>query len=314
MPLKTIKKDTPETLTLEWVLHVRNYKLTLDKKRCVSCQICSLACPKEAIKTEKLPKTEGGKARKAKIDVDLAKCNFCGICDILCPYGAIKVTMDGKHALSVIEKDSFPQLVRDIQADSSKCTPACVECEEACPLDLIKITWFTPKGKTIENVASLSETEKAGLKAKIDVQKDYCPCCRVCEVKCSEGVMHVKKFLNGKISIHPAKCPEGCRDCLDACPITGALYLSEKDGKVHAGEMFCVYCGACKLVCPVDEALEVKRSCISHTPVRSGAWNKALERLTSSVEMTKELKTKGSLRARESVKKRVGLKKDDAIA
>lgn len=314
MPLKTIKKDTPETLTLEWVLHVRNYKLTLDKKRCVSCQICSLACPKEAIKTEKLPKTEGGKARKAKIDVDLAKCNFCGICDILCPYGAVKVTMDGKHALSVIEKDSFPQLVRDIRADSSKCTPACVECEEACPLDLIKLAWFSPEGKTIENVASLSETEKAGLKAKIDVQKDYCPCCRVCEVKCSEGVMHVKKFLNGKISIHLEKCPEGCRACLDACPITGALYLSEKDGKVHADEMFCVYCGACKLVCPVDEALEVKRSRISHTSVRSGAWNKALERLTSPVEITKELKTKGSLRARESVKKRVGLKEDEAIA
>jgi len=314
MPLKTIKKDTSETLTLEWVLHVRNYKLTLDKKRCVSCQICSLACPKEAIKTEKLPKTEGGKARKAKIDVDLAKCNFCGICDILCPYGAVKVTMDGKHALSVIEKDSFPQLVRDIRADSSKCTPACVECKEACPLNLIKLAWFSPEGKTIENVASLSETEKAGLKAKIDVQKDYCPCCRVCEVKFSEGVMHVKKFLNGKISIHLEKCPEGCRDCLDACPITGALYLSEKDGKVHADEMFCVYCGACKLVCPVDEALEVKRSRISHTSVRSGAWNKALERLTSPVEITKELKTKSSLRARESVKKRVGLKEDEAIA
>jgi len=314
MPLKTIKKDTPETLSLEWVLHVKDYKLILDKNRCVSCQICSLACPKEAIKTEKLPKTEGGKARGAKIDVDLAKCNFCGICDILCPYGAVKVTMDGKHALSVVEKDSFPQLVRDIQADSNKCTAGCVECEEACPLNIIKLTWFTPEGKTVENAASLSEPEKTELKAKIDIQKDYCPCCRVCEIKCPEGVMHVKKFLSGKINIHPEKCPKGCRDCLDICPITGALYLSEKDGKVHADEMFCVYCGACKLVCPVDEALEVKRSHINHTSVRSGAWNKALERLTSPVEMTKELKTKGSLRARESVKKRVGLKEDQANA
>jgi hypothetical protein len=45
--------------------------------------------------------------------------------------------------------------------------------------------------------------------------------------------------------------------------------------------------------------------------VRSGAWNKALERLTSSVEMSKELKTKGSMRAIESVKKRVGSKETD---
>jgi len=31
MPLKTLKKDTAEALTLEWILHIRNYKLTLDK-------------------------------------------------------------------------------------------------------------------------------------------------------------------------------------------------------------------------------------------------------------------------------------------
>ncbi|HJX02306.1 MAG TPA: 4Fe-4S dicluster domain-containing protein [Candidatus Bathyarchaeia archaeon] len=303
MPLKTIKKDTSETLSLEWVLHVKDYRLTLDKKRCVSCQICSLACPKEAIKIEKLPKIEGGKTRKAKIDVDLTKCNFCGICDILCPYGAIKVTMNGKHALSVVDKDSFPQLVRDIQADASKCTPACIECEEACPLDLIKLTWLTPEGKTVEDAASLSEADKARLKAKIDVQKDYCPCCRVCEIKCPEGIMHVKKFLSGKISIRLEKCPKGCKDCLDVCPIAGALYLSEKDGKVHVDEMFCVYCGACKLVCPVNEALDLKRTNISHTAIRSGAWNKSLERLTSVLDLSKELRSKGRKTATKAVEK-----------
>jgi hypothetical protein len=60
----------------------------------------------------------------------------------------------------------------------------------------------------------------------------------------------------------------------------------------------------------VEEALELKRTRVSHTPVRSGAWNKALERLTSSLEMTKELKTKGSLRAAEAVRNRLGLKED----
>ncbi len=117
--------------------------------------------------------------------------------------------------------------------------------------------------------------------------------------------MHVRKFLQGKLSIHPERCPEGCKDCLDVCPIDGALYLSNEDRKVRENELYCVYCGACKIVCPVDEALELKRTRIIHTPVRSGAWNKALERLTSSVEMTKELKTKGSRKARESVAKRL---------
>jgi 4Fe-4S ferredoxin len=308
MPLRTIKEETQNALTLRWVLHVQDYKLVLDKNRCVGCQICSLACPKEAIKTEKKPKVQGKKAQKPKVDVDLAKCNFCGICDITCPYGAIKVTSNDKHALSVIEKESFPQLVRVIQVNENKCNADCLEMEDPCPLDLITVQLQSPDGKTVENPRSLSATERTGLRVRVDVDKEHCPCCKVCEVKLPPGVMHVRKFLQGKIDIHDEKCPEGCTDCLDVCPIAGALYLSEEDKKVRANETFCVYCGACKIVCPVDEALEFKRTHIEHTPVHSGAWNKALERLTSPIEMTKELKTKGSLRARESVKKRVGLK------
>lgn len=308
MPLKTLKQATAETLTLEWVLHVRNYKLTLNKNLCVGCEICALACPKEAIRLEKQPKVLGEKAKHAKIDIDLEKCNFCGICDILCPYGAIKVAVNGEHILSVVEKESFPELIRDIQVDTSKCPVDCVECEEACPLDLIKITQLTADGKFVENIDSLTEKEKTGLQIKIDIEKERCPCCRICDFKCPKGVLHVRKFIHGKISIRPEKCPEGCTDCLDVCPILGALYLSDEDKQVHANEMFCVYCGSCKVVCPVDEALELKRTMVSHTPVHSGAWNKALERLTSPVEMTKELKTKGSLKARESVRKRLGWK------
>ena len=305
MPLKTTKTDTAKALTLEWVLHVKNYKLALDKNLCVGCQICALACPKEAIKIEKHPKIQGEKAKKAKIDVDLTKCNFCGICDILCPYGAIKVTVNGEHILSVVEKESFPQLIRDIQVDTSKCPIDCVECETACPLDLIKVTRLTADGKVVEKV---TKKKRAKLQVKIDIEKERCPCCRICEFKCPEGIIHVRKFIQGKILIHPEKCPEGCTDCLDVCPITGALYLSDEDKKVHVNEMFCVYCGACKVVCPAEEALELKRNKISHTPIRSGAWNKALEKLASPIEMTKELKAKGSRKLMESVEKRLGWK------
>ncbi|MGD0027721.1 MAG: 4Fe-4S dicluster domain-containing protein [Candidatus Bathyarchaeia archaeon] len=308
MPLKTIKNDTAEALTLEWVLHVKDYKLTLDKSHCVGCQICSLACPKEAIKVEKQPKTMGQKAEKAKIDVDLSKCTFCGICDVACPYGAIRVTVDGQHILSVVEKESFPQLVRDIQVDQAKLQGNATECEDACPIDLIKTTWLTADGKTVENLSALTEQERQGVHAQVQIDKEHCPCCRICEFKCTEGLIRVKKFLNGKMDIHDEKCPEGCTDCLDVCPVTGALYLSESDKKVHTNETFCVYCGACKVVCPVDAALELNRTGINHTPVRSGAWNKALERLASPVIVAKELKSKRSLKATESVKRRVGLK------
>lgn len=306
MPLKTLKKDTEEELTLEWVLHVRNYKLTLNKDFCVGCQICTLACPREAIELEKQPKATGEKAEPAEIDIDLEKCNFCGICDILCPYGAIKITVNGEHLLSVLEKESFPLLIRDILVDAGKCSVECIEYEKACPLDLIKITWVTADGQKIEEPESLSEDEKAKLKARIDIELDRCPCCRVCEFKFPMDAVRVRKIFHGKIGIHQEKCPEDCTDCLDVCPITGALYLSDEDKKVHVNELFCVYCGACMVVCPVKEALELKRTLIRHTPVSSGAWNKALEKVASSVEMTKELKAKGSQKAKESVEKRLG--------
>jgi len=304
MPLKTLKKDAADALTLEWMLQVKNYKLTLDKKRCVGCQICTLACPKEAIKAQKQPKIQGEKAAKAKVDIDLAKCNFCGVCDVTCPYGAIKVTLNGVHDLSILAKDSYPQLVRDIKVDTRQCQKECVECETACPLTLIKTSKIGFDGKPVENIEALSPNEKKRVQVTLDIQKDYCPTCRVCEFKCSPGAIKVKKAIEGTTSINQQKCPEGCTDCLDVCPITGALTLGE-DKKVHVNELFCTYCGACKNVCPVPEALTVKRTKIIHTPIHSGTWNKALERLTSPADAAKELRTVAGENRRKVIARRL---------
>ena len=304
MPLRTLKQDTAKELSLEWILHVKNFKLSLDKERCVGCQICSLACPKDAIKLIKKTKVEGQKAKKALVDIDLKKCNFCGICDVACPYGAIRLTFNGEHALNVLNKESFPELIREIVVDTSKCPKDCIKCEDACPLSLIKINRVGYDGKQVEDIESLTSSQKKRVQISLDIEKKYCPTCRVCEFKCEPGVIKVRKMIEGKIFIEQEKCPKGCTDCLDVCPIKGTLYLSDKDNKVYINEIFCDYCGACKVVCPIDDALTIKRTKIHHSPVRSGAWNKALEKLTSPLDAAKELKTRGSQKAKESVCRR----------
>jgi 4Fe-4S ferredoxin len=139
----------------------------------------------------------------------------------------------------------------------------------------------------------------------LDIQKENLSNLQVCEFKCAPGVIKVRKFLEGKIAIDQGKCPEGCTDCLDVCPITGALYLSDDGKKVYVNELFCDYCGACKVVCPVDDALTLKRTAVLHTPVHSGTWNKALERLTSPVDAVKELKARGFQKLRQKCAKEV---------
>ncbi len=299
--MKLLKNETENELAIEMILHAKRYSLTLDKTRCTGCGICMEICPREAIEIKKIPKADGEKTKPPTIDISEEKCHYCGMCDPICPFGALKVRINGEHMIPVINSESFPQLIREIEVDTTKCDLDCVDCEKACPLNLIKVSVHTPNGEEVTDIKP--RPNKENLTVTVDIEKDFCPCCRLCEIKCPEGAIHVEKIFYGSLRINREKCPEGCQDCLDVCPIPEALYLSD-DGKVYVNELYCVYCGVCKIVCPEEGALELHRTYIRHTPVRSGAWNKALEKIASTKVMTKELRTKSSTRAKESVRKR----------
>jgi 4Fe-4S ferredoxin len=304
MPLKLQKTETENQLLIERIHHAKRYALTIDKTLCVGCEICKTVCPREAIKITKAEKKQGEKVQKPVIDVDLEKCHYCGICNSICPFGAIKVLIDGKNILSVVEKESFPELIREIKVDPTKCDSSCIDYEKACPLNLITITFHSPDGKEIKNVKELSPEEKRNLQAEIHIKTENCPCCRLCELEGPTHAIQIIPIFYGSLKINGQKCPEGCRDCLGVCPITGALYLSEDDKKVKVNELYCVYCGACRIVCPIEGALELQRTSIRHSPIKSGAWNKALEKLASTKGISKELRAKGAAKAKEAVDKR----------
>ncbi len=307
MPIKELKIDNQGDLKIQRFLHAKHYELTLNKTLCVGCEICQTICPREAIEVKKQPKQQGQRAQRPVFDVSAQKCSYCGMCEPICPFDAIRIKFNGEHFVSVVEKESFPQLIHEIEVDETKCDLDCVECEKACPLYLIKVNLITPEGKEISHKEAESYPNKNSLKVHLDIKKEQSPCCRLCEVKCPEGAIHVRKIFHGVLDINVEKCPPDCKDCLDVCPIPGALFL-DSDGKVRPNAAFCVFCGACKIVCPAEGALVMERRSVHHTPVKSGAWNKAIEKLTSAKEYSKESQMKRAAKVQESIERKALLK------
>lgn len=288
MPIIYLKNNKKNRLVIERKLYTKSYSLELDKRYCVICEVCQIICPVSAIKIEKnnTPTT-----RLLKIDFDVRKCIYCGACVALCPFGALTLKIDGKIRIPVVENGVVPPLIHNIVIDNLRCSIAhlyikengCVECEKACPFKLIKID-FKENGET-----------------DIKVDKVHCPGCQICVSACPYALISVRKIFQGIIKINNEKCPEGCHLCFDVCPIKStrksALYFS--NGKIYVNEQYCVYCGACKLICPVNDAITFQRIFILHNYVKSGTWNFMLERLTSHKNLVLEMRNKKFLQLSE---------------
>jgi Formate hydrogenlyase subunit 6/NADH:ubiquinone oxidoreductase 23 kD subunit (chain I) len=198
--MKLLKNETENELTIEMILHAKRYSLTLDKTRCTGCGICTEICPREAIETKKTPKADGEKTKPPTIDISEEKCHYCGMCDPICPFGALKVRINGEHVIPVIDSESFPQLIREIEVDTTRCDLDCVDCEKACPLNLIKVSVHDANGEEVTDIKS--RANKENLIVSVDIEKKFCPCCRLCEMKCPEGAIHVEKTFHGNLRIN----------------------------------------------------------------------------------------------------------------
>lgn len=270
--MKRYRKEDSDKLEVGQVFYTKRFVLTVDRALCKGCDICKLVCPREAITIRPAVTGPDGKSLVPVIDVDEEKCDFHGICAVACPFSAIKISINGNGEIPAVVKGVFPVLTRDIDIDSSKCAESCVKCEEKCPLGIISVT--------------RSGQDSA---PDISVDKELCAGCLICREECPTDAVKVTKFIEGSIQIDNELCPEGCRKCLDVCPLN-ALYTDD-DNRIGVRETACIYCGACRNVCPEAEALVIERTRIRHSPIESGAWNKGLERMTSTSALNKELTT-----------------------
>lgn len=280
----TIKQETDPGFILERRMITRSHRLEWLRQKCVGCDICSAACPLEAITLQRGGVENGRLVVRPSIDIDEGRCNFCGECVILCPTNALRITVDGEPKIPVLEYEAFPSLVKEISVNVVACRPSCkLACRENCPPEVIEVETATDA--------------RGRVKAILDVRIDRAECiyCNQCAVACPEGAISVTKPMAGRVYLDRTRCPKGCQACVDICP-TDALLL--KKGEILLDERFCLYCGACQVVCPEEGAIRIERRYILHSPVESGAWLAALEKLTSVGAMARELDVVAQARRR----------------
>ena len=273
--MKRYKKEEDGKLEIGLVMYTKKWTFSLDRSLCKGCELCRLVCPRYAITLTDSPDVNG-KAVAPLVDVDENKCDYHGICAVVCPFNAIRITTNGKDELPAVKSGVFPVLIRDIEVNSERCEPSCKKCEECCPIGIISVN-----------------------DGAVDIKKDYCAGCPVCWLECPADAVSVTKLIEGSIQIQSEKCPKGCHKCLDVCPVDALA--ADEDGKIFEKDINCIYCGACKLVCPAEGALTIERTAVHHSPVKSGAWNRGLEKITSTGALMHELKAEGTDKARAAI-------------
>jgi 4Fe-4S ferredoxin len=244
---------------------------------------------------------EGRLVQRPAVDIDPQKCNFCGECVVVCPVNALSLLVDGEARIPVWEFEAFPVLVKEIKWDGSKLPKGLADTVvEVCPTDVIALEAKRDKKGKVTSVQN------------VQVDASNCIYCKQCEVASPEAFSATHPF-EGIIRLERSLCPApglcqgqtapglcqgqtaGCQACADICP-SHALFMQGKD--LLLDDRFCLYCGACTQVCPVSEALLVRRHRVRHSPIKSGAWIAAVEKLISAEMAAEELELKSQTKRR----------------
>ncbi len=310
---RTIKQTSERAITLKRAMVTRHYVMEWDLERCVGCELGPLVCPKEAVQHVPGSIENGRLAEKPGVDIDEDACVLCGMCEVVCPKNAITLTINGERENPVLAYDAFPELIQSTIFREDR-------------FDWGRKDFVIDNCPT--NVISYDEEEET-----LVVDDEHCIRCRQCEVA-SDGAFSVTQPWQGRVELHRDQCVEGCLACADICP-TRALYVDQESGDLALADYYCIQCGACMQVCPVEPAYEeetvtvesygvsktvahqqivnrdelpiwVERWRVRHNPIQSAAWIEALAKMADDRAGVLEIDKKRALRRRDLLKALAG--------
>ena len=302
-----MKRRTDKELVIERKMVTHHDVMVWDLETCVGCQLGPQICPMDSLTHVEGTIVDGRLATKLLVDVDPETCVFCGMCAAMCPVNAISMSLNGEKTNPVLAYEAFPVLT------------------ESNTFDREAFDWKL-KDFVLENcptqVISYDETLDT-----LIVDDDHCIRCRQCEVA-SDGAFTVQQPWEGTVILRREQCVEGCLACADICP-TRALHIDD-EGELVLADYYCIKCGACVQICPVEPIIEdyevtlqsqgvtttktlqrvanvqelpiwVERWRVRHAPVESGAWVTALAKLADEKANMIEIESKRAIKRRDLI-------------
>lgn len=250
--------EEPPLTIVERRFYTGFVRMTVDRSRCIFCDVCMKVCPKNAVRIVR--RGDGSLALSVSGD-----CSLCGACEPLCPSGAIVFTVNGRRENPIVSSRGFPLPLPKVEVDQSKCREDCFECSKACPRGAL----------TIDS------------KHNVRIDEGKCLRCPWCEEACPEHAIRVNPLFEGSITVDESRCEGRCEACVEICP-TGAL--TKSGGGIRVDEKHCILCNACTHldVCR-NRAIKVVRRRVLHGEGFSAVWTNALKNLLGERLIAREL-------------------------
>jgi 4Fe-4S ferredoxin len=276
------KRETPEKLELTLAMYVDQVSLVLDKTRCLTCEICSTVCPRQAVSII---------ARDSDLDItiDPRLCVLCEICSHFCPTGAVTLVYNGQPKAILAEHQALANFYPAITLDAEKCPEPCP------PLPEGDSHWCRQERRLVGNtLTDCPKTCRVCLTAcprqvvtlvedgsQVVADSELCLRCTQCLQVCrTQAIQIIPKFI-GRVVIQGELCPKECTRCIDLCPVK---LIAREGRRVYVKSEVCSLCGVCRNICP-ENAITIVREEVVATPGEfSHAWEEAVARLTGSSE------------------------------